>query len=392
MDSIPALGPLLLLLAAALAPAAAAAQPPEQLGPFWLGDASARVRPSLFLQLEGSGRTAPDADMQWDLRIRRIRPILRASFLEDRITATLHLEVAPSAPELIDAWVGGRVIPELSIRAGQMKTPFTRYYQRQLIELAVDWPLTSRWLGGERQLGVMVHGAHSQSGLSYAVGGFSGQNRRNAFARELARVYGERLGNPSSFASPAPTDPIHPELIARVDHEGTTAGLRHTASLSAAWDSDPVARRDYALRVAPELDLELEGWRATMVGYAGWFEDASGGVDLGVMGLLGELAWRAHRHVELVLRHARVHALPALLADARAHAETMHAALDQADWESRYGGVGRRHAWHELALAVNVLIFGRSLAWQNDVTWLRVESSGGAQDDLRIRTQLQLAF
>lgn len=375
-----------------LAPSAAAAQLPEQLGPFWIGNDDARVRPSLFLQLQASGQTAPDADMAWDLRIRRIRPILRASFLEDHVNATLHLEANPSGPELIDAFVEGRVMPELRLRVGQMKTPFTRYYQRSLIELAVDWPLTSRWMGGERQLGLMVHGTHAASGIGYALGGFAGQNRRNAFARELARVYGERLGNPSSFTDPAPTDDIHPELVARVDHERTTGPLRHTLSVSASWDSDPVPRRDYALRLAPEIDLEAAGVRVTMVGYGGWFQDVNGGVELGVAGLLGVLAWRAHQHIELVVRYARVHALPALLADARAHADAMHAEMEQSEWESRYGGVGRTHAWQELALAVNVLVFGRSLAWQSDVAWLRSESSGGAQDDLRIRTQLQLAF
>ena len=35
---------------------------------------------------------------------------------------------------------------------------------------------------------------------------------------------------------------------------------------------------------------------------------------------------------------------------------------------------------------------GRSLAWQTDAAWLRDETADGARDQLRVRSQLQLAF
>jgi hypothetical protein len=390
---------------ALLVPRVARAQWPDRLGPFWVGNEDARVRPSLFLQLQGTGETIAGEDMAWALRLRRIRPILRGSFLHGRVTSTLHIEVSPDNPELIDAFIDGEALPALRIRVGQFKTPFTQYYQQSLIDLAVDWPMTSRWFGGERQLGVMAYGGDPHTGLGYAVGAFAGQNRRSAFARDLARVYGERLGNPSSFRSPAPTDDIHPELVVRLTQTHPDAhpetgtdtrggGLRHVAALSFAWDTAPVPRRDWAVRVAPELLLKWEHFSLNLVAYGALIEDREGALEPGAVGLLAELGWLAHRHVELVLRYGRVHLLPALLADARAHAAAMRpddpASIE--DWSSQYGHVGDAYSQQELSLAVQVLVIGRSLAWQTDVAWLRSERAIGARDDLRLRTQIQLSF
>ena len=359
-----------------LLPSVARADWPERFGPVVVGDDVASVRVSLFSQLQLRGRTSSDEDFAFDLRVRRIRPILRGRFLDGRITSTLHLEVTPTAPELIDAWVDAEILPALRLRVGQMKAPFTRYFQRSLIELAVDWPLTVRWLGGERQLGLMAHGEDPASGFGYAAGVFGGQNRRSAFARELARVYGERLENPSSFTDPAPSDPLHPEVFARIDHRGEEGPFEHVASISAAWDTGPVARRDYALRVAPELELHAGPVGVHVIGYLGFVEIA-GAVEPAVVGVHSEVAWRADRHLEMVLRYGRVHVLPALVRDAT---EQMHPET------------APPHAHHELSLAANVLIVGRSLAWQTDASWLRAERPGDARDDLRVRTQLQLAF
>lgn len=371
------------LLTALAVPSVAEAQVPERLGPFWIGDETARVRPSLFTQLQLGGSTRADSDFEVRPRVRRIRPILRGSFLGGRITATLHVELNPESPELIDAWVDGAILPALRLRVGQFKTPFTEYYQRSLTEQAVDWPLTSHWFGGERQLGAMAHGADPDTGLSYAAGAFAGQNRRATFARELPRLYDLPTENASSFSNPAATEPIHTEFMARVGH--TTPGmnlrsrmdldggdLRHSVALSAAWDTGPVRGRDFALRLAPEVTLKHAGFTAIAIGFLGWIEDAAGQLAPGAVGALGELAWRAHRHLEFTARYARIHVLTAVMADNRNH--------DPA------------HASHEFTFAVGVPIVGRSLIWETDVAWVRADRSAGARDDLRVRSQIQLAF
>ncbi|MBX3272658.1 MAG: hypothetical protein KF729_20525 [Sandaracinaceae bacterium] len=381
-----------LVLLALLAPTRGAAQVPEQLGPYWFGDARARVRPALFVQLQLAGEGADLGALAWEPRLRRLRPVLQSSLFEGRVTTSLHLELRPDAPELVDLWADVRADDALHLRVGQLKTPFTRFYQQPFIELAVDWPLTSRWFGGEHQLGAMVHGEHAASGLGYAAGVFGGQARRNGLARELARAYGEQLGNPSRLDAPAPSEPAHPELVARLDHAGREGALRHAMSFSASWDLAPARGRDFALRLAPELDLELGALRWTLVGYAGWIEDARGGLALGALGALSVLAWRADRHLALVLRYARVHVTRALRDDARAHADAVHATMDDEAWQARYARAGREHAHHELGVAVEVLVIGRSLTWQTDLSWLHDEAPGEAREGWRVRSQLQLAF
>ena len=41
---------------------------------------------------------------------------------------------------------------------------------------------------------------------------------------------------------------------------------------------------------------------------------------------------------------------------------------------------------------MQVLVIGRSLAWQTDLGWLHDEAPGEAREGWRVRSQLQLAF
>ena len=348
--------------------------PPERAEPVWIGDSDARVRLGLAIQLQAQATASED--MTLDVRVRRVRPSVRASLFDGAVTAALQLEAVPASAELIDAWIEAVPLPWLRLRAGQMKTPFTLYFQRSLTELPVDWALTSHWFGGERQLGLMAHGREESSGFGYAAGVFGGQNQRASFAREIARLYGAPLESPSRLVDPAPLEPMHPELSARIAQQGD--GLfAHEVALSVAWDSGPRLQRDYALRVAPELRLAGSRWTAHAILFAGWLETPSRALELSNVGVFVELGWRAHRHLEVVARYARVHLLPYLVEDAR---------------QQRPDGVDVPHAQHELAIAFNGLIVGRSLAFQTDLAWLRRESARGAEDDLRLRVQLQVAF
>lgn len=374
-----------LLAGASVAPAVARAQLPERIDPVELGDDMARVRLSLIGQLQLRLTTDDNGDAELEPRLRRVRPIVHATFFEGRLASRLHVEANPENPELIDAWIELTLLDSLRIRAGQLKIPFTDYWQRSLTQMAVDWPLTNRWFGGERQLGAMAHGV-DPSGWRYAVGVFSGQNRRYAFARELARYYGDPADNPSSLLDPQAPDEMHAEIVGRVAHhsEGVHARggmdlsgedhLRHAVALSFAWDTDPVRGRDFALRLAPEALLEIAGFSLTVVGYAGFVETGAPGAesfDLGALGLLAELGWHAHRHLELIARYSRVGITDALREDAGA---TL---------------TGR----HEATFAVHVPILGRGLVVQADVGWLRSEHvDQSAQDEMRARLQLQLAF
>ncbi len=385
---------------------------PDHVGPFELatdGDA-ARLRVGLMAQLRltvddrqtGSGR-----ETGVDLSIARIRPNLRAVFLDGRIETVLQLNVSPGALELIDLFVDATIVPELRVRVGQFKTPFTLYRQQSFAEQALnDWPITTRWFGAERQLGVMAHDSRCEhGGFGYALGVFAGQNRRAGHARELPRVYGERPVNPSDLASPALGE-LHPELVGRIQHMASGAhpetnfdasggdALRHAVALSAAWDVDPVYREDFLVRVAPELLLKWNGLGWTMIAYVGLSERLDGSVILASVGGFAELTWQPDRHLQLALRYARVQLADDLRGDARAYAASIEPAdpIERAAWEAQYGSVGHVHARQELGLGVTVPVIGRGLAWQSDVSWLRAERTDGERDDVEVRTQVQLAF
>lgn len=386
---------------------------PERLGPFTIEteDGAARLRPTLGAQLrltvEDRELGEGGRDTRVDLRFPRLRVGLRASFLDERVEVALQLNVWPEQLELIDAYLGATLLPELRLRAGQFKIPFTLYREQSFLDLATtDWPLTTRWFGSERQLGLMAHDMRRDaSGFAYAIGVFGGQNRRAAHARELPRVYGEEPPNPSDLSDPS-APALHAELVGRVAHLASDVHpesnfdlsgepeLRHAAALSAAWDTDPVHRQDFLLRVAPEVMLKWSGLSLVAIGYLGLAETLDGSVMLAAAGGFVELGWSAHRHLQLALRYARVHLLSDLRADARAYAASIEPADPAAHdaWQAQYGGVGHVRARHELALGVTVPILGRSLAWQSDAGWLRTERDDGARDDVQVRTQLQLAF
>lgn len=385
---------------------------PERLGPFAIetDDGAARLRPTFGAQLRLGVEDrdlggAPDASV--DLSFPRLRVGLRGSFLDERVEVALQLNVWPEQLELIDAYLGATLLPELRLRAGQFKIPFTLYREQSFLDLATtDWPLTTRWFGSERQLGLMAHDMREgASGFVYAVGVFGGQNRRAAHARELPGAYGEEPPNPSDLSDPsAPL--LHAELVGRVAHLASDVHpetnldvsgepeLRHAVALSAAWDTDPVHRQDFLLRVAPEVMLKWSGLSLVVIGYLGLAETRDGSVILAATGGFAELGWSAHRHLQLALRYARVHLLSDLRADARAYAASIEPADPAAHdaWQAQYGGAGHVRARHELALGVTVPILGRSLAWQSDAGWLRTERDDGARDDVQVRTQLQLAF
>lgn len=390
----------LALITLLLWPAPAAADWPDAIGPFTVGDDAASLRLSGMAQLQLDVERPGEAA----LRVRRLRPIARASFAGGLLGATAHLELAPGQAELIDLFVEARLDPALHLRAGQLKVPYTVYRQQSPTRLAlVDWPVTSRWFGAERQLGVTATGALGPVG--YAFGAFAGENRRAAHARELPAFYGEDATNPSRLSDLGAPESPHLELFARLEHahpdldptsqmDARGGELRHLVAASVAWDTAPTARRDLLLRVAPELWVQAHGLSLTLVGHLALFEDATGAPRPAGMGALAELGWHAHRHVELTLRVARVDLTAALRADAARHAARLEPrdADAHAAWEAQYGDAGTLRATQEVALGVNVLVIGRSLAWRSDVAWLRVERTDGARDALRFRTQLSLAF
>lgn len=381
---------------------------PETIGPFRLGTAGNCLEPGLGVQLRFAAARTSDAAAAAELGLRRLRWSLRGAVLDERLTFQLQLNTTPAALELIDAWADWRFLPALRLRFGQFKTPFTRHRQTSFTALALtDWDVFSTHFGAERQLGVMLHdGDRPEAHWSYRLGVFTGVNARASFERGLANVYSEPLTNPSDLRSFHPAPSIHPELAARVGYDaaGVDArvptdaaggGLRYSVNVSAAWDLRPAYPVDFAARLAPEVLLKWNHLFLDVAAAAGWFKGAAGAVDLASIGENVEAGWRFFPRWEVAARFSRVDNTAAVRADARARADALIAEAstptEQDALTKAYATAGNQRWTQEVALALNVYLFGDSLKWQSDFEWVRV-TGAASTDVLRVRTQLQLAF
>lgn len=111
---------------------AIAAEP--SLGPFELRSQNGQhalqigLATQVRLTYTNSG-SASDAQRQQDLAIevRRLRPMLRGSFMSEQVEMFLHLNTTPGAIELLDLFSQFNFHPQARLRVGQFKIPYTRY-------------------------------------------------------------------------------------------------------------------------------------------------------------------------------------------------------------------------------------------------------------------------
>ncbi|MEW5741961.1 MAG: porin [Myxococcota bacterium] len=377
------------------------------LGPFRLGTTENFLEPGFATQLRLSVSGSTDSDARAQVELRRLRLSLRGRFLDGRLTFFFQMNTTPAALELIDVWANVRFLEGLELRVGQFKTPFTRFRGQSFLSLSLaDWPVFSTHFGSERQLGLLVHdGGGDGSHWVYQVGVFTGVNARASFARGLADVYAEALTNPSDLRTFHGPTSLHPELVARVGHEAAGVhsaqdsderggGLRHSLHFSAAWDLRPAYPIDFSARLAPEVLLKWNHVFLDVVAAAGWFKDAAGAVGLASVGENVEAGWRFSPRWEVTGRFSRVDNTDAVRTDALTRAQGLIAAApadEQADVRAQYASAGTPRWRQEVAAGLNVYLLGDGLKWQTDLTWTRTVS-GATTDEVRLRSQLQLAF
>ncbi|MBM4381339.1 MAG: hypothetical protein FJ086_18875, partial [Deltaproteobacteria bacterium] len=236
------------------------------------------LEPGFALQLRVTGQGGLEAAPAGTstLEIRRLRLSLRGETAGGRARFGLQLGAAPASPELLDAWAGWRVTEGLVLRAGQSKTPVSRFRQQRFSDRAfADWPVTAVHVGAERQLRASTR-LEAEPGLSAELGVFSGQKARASFERGLASAWGLQLENPSLLGGKPPALSVHPELMGRVGwsrgpqplRSVDSAGgpLRLHASLGGAWDLSPRVRQDFRARLVPELLVLWQGWPSGAAG------------------------------------------------------------------------------------------------------------------------------
>lgn len=389
----------------------------SSLGPFELrsrsGQHALQIGLAAQVRLTYSDSAAiGDAARTHDLsmEVRRLRPMLRGSFLSDRVELFLHLNTTPGSLELLDLFSQFRFHPQLSLRIGQFKLPYTRYRLQYFTQLQfTDWSILSRYLGAERQLGAALHNGYERgAGFEYALGVFSGINARRAHGVGLGLLYGEKLPNPSDLTAFSPPTTFHPELSLRLGYSrrglhpetpsDTERGpARFGVSLSAAYDVRPSRYLDPALRLAPEAQLKVAGVSLHAVSYFAFFQGDGGPSDLrpALYGVLAHAGYRVAAQWELALRYGVVLSTEALRGDAQVRAAALIAAADPATaaaLRQQYGAAGRIEQDQELLLAGNYYMVGNGLKFQAEAGWLRQVSEGLPLDAARLRIQAQVAF
>lgn len=400
-----------------LAMPVAAAESEPALGPFELRSAGGRhaLQVGLAAQLRltySDTQPAADAARRDDvsIEVRRLRPMLRGRFLSGRAELFLHLNTTPGAIELLDLFAQLNVHPQVSLRIGQFKLPYTRYRLQNFTHLQFsDWSLLSRYLGAERQLGAALHNGYERgAGFEYALGVFSGQNARRAHGVGLGLVYGERLPNPSDLTAPTLPTMLHPELALRLGYsqpglhpetpsDAARGPLRVGVSFSATYDLRPARSLDQALRLAPEAQLKLRGLSLHAVSYLSFFQGDGGATDLrpAFYGLLAHAGYRLHPTWDLALRYGLLLTSEALRGDAAARATARIAAADPAEIDAvreQLRGAGTLEQDQELLVSATYYLVGNSLKFQAEAGWLRQVVSATPLDSARLRLQAQVAF
>lgn len=331
------------------------------------------------------------------VRFRRIRETLRGTFLDRRVAFKLQINTVPGAVELIDAWAGYKLHKQALLRIGQIKIPYTHYRElsNSVLDL-VDWSIATNYFGSERQMGARLDNGHARARWEYAVGVYTGQSARASHGVGIARVYGEKVANPSSFSNAGPLEEPHPELGARgtVHLGGKEKPWKLMLALSSTWDLRPTYTHDLALRFAAEARLRYRNIGLRGIGYLGLFESGDDKIEAGLGGVLAEASWQPIYWLRLALRYTRVERFTALNDDAQAYgAAKIAAAQGNADAlaaaEKQYGGLGLLRAEQELDFGLNFYVYGDSLKAQTDVAWVHSSQTGADPDDVRVRIQLQ---
>jgi hypothetical protein len=366
---------------------------------------------------QGKGK---DASNSLTTYARRLRPIFSVNLPEQHLLFRLHLSTAPKSLELMDLYSEYQARPNLRVRFGQYKVPFTRYRMQSFQRLTfVDWAIVTKAFGAERQMGVALHNGYEKPAkYGYAFGVFSGANARASHAVLLPEIYKESKPNPSDLAHASAAPKFHPELFLHLsyraagldvqsDTDESRGDLRCGAMFSAAWDLDPTPHQDFRLRLAPEFLAKCRGMSFSTVGYAGFAKvgDPSD-TELAMVGGVVQGAYRINNRYELSARYAIVDLQDALLNDVAASlgiSPTVSGRSDEGRAETSYSGESPSAAAsqagavqlmreQEVRIGVNTYILGHTLKWQNDAGWLMHDRSDGDLTDFVVRSQFQVTF
>lgn len=131
-----------------------------------------------FHATEGNARTLTGVDLNDRFLARRARLGVEGKFFK---SVRFHVEADfPETPTLKDGYLDLEFLPELKLRAGQFKEPFSleELTSSRFIDF-VERSLVNE-LVPARDIGVMLHGSLFKGILDYSLGGFNGAGEDNA--------------------------------------------------------------------------------------------------------------------------------------------------------------------------------------------------------------------
>ncbi len=239
----------------------------------------------------------------------------------------------------------------------------------------------------------------------YVVGIFTDVNARASHALGASKVYCEETINPSNLADPGPIAKFHPKVFSHLTHnaneirvqsnsDAERTGFRYSAGISSAWDLDPVAYRDFRLRLAPEFLIKYRGISIFTAGYAGFTDLGSPSkTELGMTGGLFQTSFRVNKTYEISIRYSIIDFKSALTDDVYERAWLLIAESEgDSDIIAQYDNAGQIRREQEMTLGFNIYMLGHTLKWQNDIGWLRHSLIDEQKDDYLARSQFQLTF
>ena len=263
------------------------------------------------------------------------------------------------------------------LRAGQFKRPFSRQQVNSSSRLElVDRAITDKYFGGGRDIGFILHNNYEKSpGFEYAVGLFNGNGDKAKFKGDVTvdPATGEGPVDGGKFTN-VPSQ-FYPALALRVgyNHGGIKGyseadleggGLRFAVGASAVTEFDFDTDDDGNFRAEADFMVKASGFAATGALY---FASKQKGTDF------DKQVYAAHGfHLQLSYLVAARY-LPVLR-----YARTSPKGADN-DAQEMLAGLG-------------VFFFNHGLKWQTDAGVLVEEATGGATNDVQVRTQLQLSF
>ncbi len=394
-----------------------------QIGPFEVRDASGRnsVQFRFTTQVMANVTNVESVtdvgtrDTTLGVEFRRLRLFLAGTLIDRSLAYSTQFNLVPGRLALLDLFFDWTGHTHARLRVGQWKVPFTRYRINTHQRLAfVDWALTTRAFGAERQIGAMLHNGYEQpQEFEYAFGVFTGINAQPSHGVAVGDAFGRAVPNPSDLTDPSAPSELHPELMLRfawnqpgvdVSDYGNAPGLRgaglqprFSVGVSFAADAQPVVTDDFSARAALEALMQVERFALALTGYQGFFKASTGGYfEPAATGGIAEGIYRFNAMFELALRYAVVSYARALTDAVPGEIALLREGLDDDElsgFDGQFENAGSARFSDETTLGFNVMFAMHQLKLQTDASLLRSETAPAAvRNDARVRVQLQFGF